>query len=175
MSDDIPMQEVIDFFNTQARHAKIMAKAESVATALQIADGRLREAEAQVEKSRKEAARIIGAAQKEADSANAKLEALLLEVSAAECRLPIAEKAAADVLTKAKAQAEAIVAAANADAANITQRGASLAAKHREEEAQAKARAELALAQAAEAEAKREKALAALDAVRKQARQLAGA
>lgn len=174
MSDDVQMQEVADFLNGMARQARLFAKAEAVVTALQIAEGRIREADSQVEKARKEAGRITGAAQKEVDSANAKLQAVLLEVAAAEAKLPQAEKAAADAIANARVQAEAIVAAAKADAANLSQRGASQAAKYREEEAQAKARAEIALAEAAEAEAKRAAALSALDAVRKQARTLAG-
>ena len=60
--DDINLQEVADFLNTQARHGRMLAKAEEVAKAVLQSGQRIQEVEAVLARTRAEAAKVEAAA-----------------------------------------------------------------------------------------------------------------
>lgn len=174
MSDDINMQEVADFLNTQARQGRILAKAEEVAKAVMQADARIKEADNAVVAAKKEAARVMGEAETKVDSAKARLEALGKQIAEAEAKIPQAGEQAARIVAKANEEAAKVTASAEAQAASVMAGAQSQRTAHEQAESQFRARALTAQNECLALEKQRDDIAATIAALKKQAKALAG-
>lgn len=142
MSDDIPMQDIIDYFNQKSREAKILAKAEAVASALQSAQHRIAEADALVVSKRKQASLVEGESRAKIDLAHAELSSVYAKLKDAESQVPQAAEQAAKIVANAQSEAATIKANAEAFAASVMSGAQSRKAHFDAEEASHKLRAQ---------------------------------
>lgn len=175
MSDDINMQEVADFLNTQARHGKILAKAEEVAKAVMQADQRIKEADNFVSSARSAAAKVTNEAESKVALAKAEMDRVRGQIAEAEAKISQAGDSAARIVAKANEEALSIKARAESAAATIMASATTQRAQHEQAESQFRARSAQAQNECLALEKQRNDIAATLAALKKQAKALAAA